>query len=49
MWYWNLEKDGVWKINADGTTDGRSLDHPEIVAWLAEGNTPELWEPTNAD
>lgn len=44
MWYWTLEKDSVWRINSNGTTTGRSLDDPEIEAWLAEGNTPEPWE-----
>lgn len=22
-----------------------SAEHPEFVAWLAEGNTPEEWSP----
>jgi hypothetical protein len=25
------------------------LDHPEYLAWLAEGNAPEPWEAPNAD
>lgn len=43
VWYWSFEHDSVWCINDDGTRSGKSLDDAEIVAWLAEGNTPEPW------
>jgi hypothetical protein len=45
MWYYGIEQTTVWRINQDGTRDGRSTDDPEIVEWIAEGNTPTEWTP----
>ena len=49
MWYWTIDKDGVWKPNEDGTTDGRALDHPEILSWLENGNEIMEWKPEETE
>jgi hypothetical protein len=30
----------VWRENEDGTQDTRPVNHPSIIAWIADSNTP---------
>lgn len=36
-------------VNEDGSMVWYTNDHPVVLAWLAEGNTPEPWEAPVAD
>lgn len=40
-----IVRDGVAWI----PIEPENTDYQQYLAWLAEGNTPEPWEPTNAD
>jgi hypothetical protein len=49
-WKTILHSDGsiaYWRRLSDGRQESVTPDHPEFLAWLAEGNTPEpAPEPT---
>jgi len=40
--YGRIDDDNLMRVTC-------SADHPEFVAWLAEGHTPEPWEAPVAD
>jgi hypothetical protein len=40
-----MERTVVVKVDDDGVISWISEFNPEYLAWVAEGNTPEEWNP----
>lgn len=45
-----FENDLIFRHNEDGSVsafpiDETNIDYRKYLAWVAEGNTPEPWEP----